>query len=80
MKFILLINDQKMKNRGSQVHQNLIDIIWVLVYSQSLSGESLPLIPRLLEKLYNYQRDEALKNDEYLKLYQINLWIEDQIA
>jgi hypothetical protein len=37
------------------------------------------LIPRLLESLYKYQREEPLSRLEHLQLYQINIWIQRRV-
>ena len=86
-KFLLMIKDALSTGETleAKVHDRLIKIIWFMVLRESSVSKnqrnrsSNPLIPRLLELLYTYKRDTALSQHEYLQLYQINNWIENQV-
>ena len=76
LKFMVLLSDKIQKSdkfvEGS-IHHNLVNLIWTLVYRESQNETSPinPLIPKLLENLYNYKREKPLDNTEYLELFQI---------
>lgn len=80
LKYWLLLKDQLIKAQGKnkKVYEKLIDITWTLIY-QTKSGETNPLIPRMLENLYDFKREQPLTDFEKLELFQINLWVKDQI-
>lgn len=42
-------------------------------------GEVNPIIPNLLEILYNYRRRAPISNMELLQLFQIDLWIQHKV-
>ena len=78
MKFMLSLTDRiqtllSQKTYDYPIHRNLVNIIWTMIYRDEVvetsSKSSNPLIPRLLEKLYNYKRDSSLTRVEYLELY-----------
>jgi hypothetical protein len=85
-KLLLMVNEAMSSEAIMEkpIHDRLINIIWFMVLRESSvakdqrSRSSNPLIPRLLELLYTYKRDAALTKHEYLQLYQINNWIENQ--
>ena len=67
LKFLLMLKEKALASSNDDiVHQRLIDIIWTLTHrdshqeSQRGRHQANPLIPRLLELLYNYQREEPL--------------------
>jgi hypothetical protein len=82
-----MISDMIQSKNTRRLDPYLIDVIWTLVYRDTITSESLkmrglknnesnPLIPRLLENLYSYKRDTPLTRAESLKLFQINTWIQ----
>jgi len=77
---------------SKETHNNLIHLIWTFIYRDTIKDEeksqsgisrsatdSNPLIPRLIEHLYNYKREAPLTRNEYLMLFQINIWLEKQL-
>lgn len=73
--FTLMISKELQKKNNvlkPSVHENLIDIVWTLIYKETTLGnqkEMNPLIPKLIESLYNYQRDTPLSRNELLELF-----------
>ena len=62
-----------------ELRHKLINVIWTLIYRENelekgaalrrQSFEQNPLIPRLLESLYNYKRTAPLSRLEHLQLF-----------
>ena len=68
---------------------SLINVIWTMILKECQKSEEYlkdgkklpqaeasPIIPNLLEYLYNYKRKYPLTNLELLQLFQIDLWIQ----
>lgn len=91
-KYLILLRDRiSMESRqgvNKQLHGKLISTIWTLVYrdvvleSEGTSKRRIknPLIPKLLEQLYDYSRSWPLTNLEYLQLFQIADWIDNEVS
>ena len=88
-RFLLQTNDKiyganKTGHLGSTIHDKLIKSIWVLIYRDQVlvtdKRQRNPQIPKLLEHLHTYKRDEPISDLEYCMLYQICLWIDNQIV
>lgn len=80
-------------NKGTiehiEVRKRLIGLIWTMIYRDNelqqvatlrrQQYEQNPMIPRLLESLYQYKRQEPLSKLEHLQLFQINIWIQNKV-
>ena len=80
-KYLIMLRDRlsmdARQGDDKQLHERLIGTIWALVYRDVVlqaDGTSArriknPLLPKLLEKLYDYSRAQPLSNLEYLQLF-----------
>jgi len=59
----------------------LINILWSLIVLEPSSEKvTNPLIPKTLEALSKFHRESGLTQDELIKLYQIQLHVQDLVA
>ena len=89
-KFIVLLTDkireksETKKSMPGLMNDNLIMIIWTLIYHDSLVARSThtpnPQLPRLLERLSEFKRVQKLSDLELIQLYQIQQWIDFKVA
>lgn len=92
IKFMMALTEE-LTNRNFKglkyvTHDHLINIVWTLIYHETMVNEKNksegrkvstdinPVIPKLLTHLYNYQRDTPLTKIEQLELFQIKNWID----
>jgi hypothetical protein len=82
----LLVQSYDKYGGKNSVNENLISIIWTLMYREIIVRQEKnnrdlnPLIPRLLEKLYSFKREEPLTKVENLELFQIKIWLDHMVS
>ena len=60
---------------------NLIGITWSMMAMETPGHLSTPLLPKLFEELYSFERpNKPLTKNELIQLHQINSYIEDAIS
>lgn len=58
---------------------DIVHVLWTLLATEA-EGISNPLVPRLFERLHNFNRPEKpLTKEELLELHQINMHTQDQV-
>jgi len=82
-KFMAVVSERLLKKQTKQdgMNRDLVHVIWTLLYrdQRTYSKTTNPIIPRLLEKLYSYKREAALSRVELLELFQIKIWVDQEV-
>lgn len=64
---------------GTVTFNDLIHVLWSLITTEDETINN-PIIPKLYERLHDFKRsDSPISKDEFLELYQISVYVQDQV-